>query len=243
MADQIKTVAVSLSPAEESALSRPTRRRRRKFAGGGENEIESPAVIREQNIVGTPTTVPTTVPTAAAPPAPAVPPAPAAAAAAAPLIVPTPRLNAPPLNLPLPTAVKVIPKKVVPKIIASKRKIGGAVNTSANLETPSNNHTYKKPKFIMGGTGLQKVTAPTVQKSAQVPTRKYKARKVKLTLTSSVKTRKTRRDLKGNVAALPIEKVKEALLKKGLIKSLKTTTPPAMLRALLLDFYLLHAAE
>jgi hypothetical protein len=146
-------------------------------------------------------------------------------------------------NLPLPTAVKVIPKKVVPKIVASKRKIGGTQNTSANLQSSSNNHTYKKPKFIVGGSGLQKVTAPTVPKSIQIPTRKYKARKVKLTLVSSVNTRKTRRDLKGKVSSLPIEKVKEALLKKGLIKSLNTTTPPAMLRALLLDFYLLHAAE
>jgi len=139
--------------------------------------------------------------------------------------------------------VKVVPKKVLPKILPNKRKIGGQSNSSNQNTTTHLNQTFKKPKFIVGGSGLQKPVPVTSSSSTATPTRKYKARKVKLTIMSSVNTRKTRRDLKGKVFSLPIEKIKEELLKKGLIKSLKTTTPPAMLRALLLDFYLLHAAE
>jgi len=113
-----------------------------------------------------------------------------------------------------------------PKILPTKRKSGGA---------PAIVATRKKEKLIIHTPKSQ------VQHSAAKQTRKFKERRINITVRSG--NRAATRRIKEKVEALPISQVRRMLLRKGVLKPGNIKTPEPMLRSMLRDYMLLHNAD
>lgn len=250
--DDKKEVKLLLNnPAEEKALSRGTTRRRRArkqendLASGGAiavDRVQEPIPANESNS-GQPAPAPAPVPAAPIIPiapdpmaAPAVPVASlsgtsvvggASASAVKIQAKRTPEASAAPVT-PAPAPLSV------PKIIPTKKRISSA---------PAAATTLKKPKFVVGsGLGVAKspegVVAPVAAK-----TRKFTERKINITVKPAVQTRRMRKTLKRNINAMPIANVQRFLIRKGVLKPKVTMPPEEMMRSMMRDYMLLHAAE
>ncbi len=249
--DDKKEVKLLLNnPAEEKALSRGTTRRRRArkdtdIANGGAiavDRVQEPIPAVESNS-GQPAPAPAPVP--AAPIIPiesdpmAAPTVPAASLSATTVVggasgsavkiqaKRTPEASAAPVA-PMPAPHSA------PKIIPTKKRISSA---------PAAATTLKKPKFVVGaGLGPAK---PTEGVSAPAPakTRKFTERKISITVKPAVQTRRMRKTLKRNIKAIPIANVQRFLIRKGVLKPKATMPPEEMMRSMMRDYMLLHAAE
>jgi hypothetical protein len=157
-----------------------------------------------------------------------------------------------------PTAeVKIGGKRGVPtvntvglaKIIPTKRRVSAAPPAQ----------TLKKPKFRVGGGSEEAVRSPgsatpsageasaagvTKVGGAFKQTRRFKERKIKLTVKSSRATKEMRHKVKAQVRAMSVADVRKLLLKKNIIKaSAAEKMPEDMLRHMLRDYMMLHNAE
>jgi hypothetical protein len=135
------------------------------------------------------------------------------------------------------------------KIIPTKRRVSAAPAAQ----------TLKKPKFLVGGaaaasTGSPSLVTPsagdapsggvTMVGGAAKQTRRFKERKIKLTVKSSRATKEIRHKVRAQVRAMCIADVKKLLLKKNIIKaSAAEKLPEEMLRNMLRDYMMLHNAE
>lgn len=252
MDDKKEVQLVLNNPTEEKALSRGTTRRRRgrkadnDVANGGAiavDRVQEPIPAVESNS-GQPAPAPAPVPAAPiipiAPDPMAAPTVPSAAlstttvvggAVVAPVKIQakrTPEASA----APAPAA-----PHSAPKIIPTKKRISAA---------PSAVSTLKKPKFVVGaGLGPQnapEVAAPSVFATTRKQ-RKFSERKIKLTVKPAVQTRRMRKTLKRNINAMPIAAVQKFLIRKGVLKPKSTAPPEDILRSMMRDYMLLHAAE
>lgn len=153
-------------------------------------------------------------------------------------------------------------RQEAPIVIANKRG-GGTVSTvpvAKILPTKRRNsgapaaQTFKKPKFRIGGaetpsagpspSGGEPVAGGSKVGGAAKQTRRFKARKIKLTVKSSRATKEVRQKVKAKVRAMPITDVRKLLLSKGIIKAAAADKlPEEMLRHMLRDYMLLHNAE
>jgi hypothetical protein len=137
----------------------------------------------------------------------------------------------------------------VAKILPTKRRLSGAPAAQ----------TLKKPKFRIGGGEVEKMEnpgtpelgagvdsepgAPAVGGAAK-QTRRFKARKIKLTVKSSRASKEMRHKVKAKVRSMPLVEVKKLLLKKNIIKTAAAEKlPEEMLRNMLRDYLMLHTAE
>jgi len=111
-----------------------------------------------------------------------------------------------------------------PKILATKRKSGGAPAMT----------TRKKMRLVIS-------TPPKLVQGGSAKTRKFRERKISITVRSG--SRAAARRVKEKVDALPIAQVRRALLRKGVLKPGNSKTPEAMLRSMLKDYMLLHNAD
>jgi hypothetical protein len=211
-----KVLAVTLSDADEKAMSRTTTRRRRtkRTAAGGEETL---AVKEDQT--------PAADPAPAADLAPAADPAPAPAPTATPVPAPAPLTGGGQIKLaakknttaaPLPT-----PPTKAPKIVMNKKR------TSLPLAT-----TLKKPKLVVGA--VADVPKPVAKK------RRFTERKISITIKPFASTRRKRKDIKDKVDLMSIANVKKMLLQKGLLKP-NHKTPEDILRSMLHDYMTLHS--
>jgi hypothetical protein len=68
------------------------------------------------------------------------------------------------------------------------------------------------------------------------------ARKINLTIKSTANSKQQGQSVEKKVASMPIEKVKELLLAKGVLKEKKRKffPPESMMRQMLKDFLMLH---
>lgn len=140
----------------------------------------------------------------------------------------------------------------IAKILPNKRRLSGAPAAT----------THKKPKFKVGGGSEepQKTNSPPgglsappgagttggarVAGIAAKQTRRFKERKIKLTVKSSRVAKAMRHKVKTRVRAMPIGEVRKLLLQKGIIKAAAAEKlPEEMLRNMLRDYMLLHNAE
>lgn len=132
------------------------------------------------------------------------------------------------------------------RILPTKRRLTGAPAAQ----------TLRKPKFRIDG-GSAEIPGALYSSIGQVSemgsirsggaakqTRRFKARRIKLTVKSSRAARELRHKVKAQVRAMPIVEVRELLLKKNIIKtSAAEKLPEEMLRNMLRDYMLLHNAE
>jgi hypothetical protein len=137
----------------------------------------------------------------------------------------------------------------VAKILPTKRRVSAAPPAQ----------TLKKPKFKVSGggimtseipgvrdtvTGADSATGGTKAGGAAKQTRRFKERKIKLTVKSSRTAREIRHKVKAQVRGMPIADVRKLLLKKNIIKtSAAEKLPEEMLRNMLRDYMMLHNVE
>jgi hypothetical protein len=137
----------------------------------------------------------------------------------------------------------------VAKILPTKRRLSGAPAAQ----------TLKKPKFRIGGGEAGKLENPGTPEAgagvdsepgapavggAAKQTRRFKARKIKLTVKSSRASKEIRHKVKAKVRSMPLVEVKKLLLKKNIIKTAAAEKlPEEMLRNMLRDYLMLHTAE
>ena len=86
-------------------------------------------------------------------------------------------------------------------------------------------------------------TTTAVGGATQPKKRRFTERKIKIDMKQVATTRKQRSFVKSKIATMPIATVKKMLIRKGLLKNKVTTPPESMMRSLLKDYYMLHAAE
>ena len=240
-----KDVTVSLQPQDEKALLRTKTRRRRRGAGmldPVDNTGLAPVVTVKADTAALALPV-TAMPTVHAQPIiPVLPILPAAASMAPAPTVPTPVptggaasivklqakkvLTVPAPHVPSPTALRIVPhKKRVTTVAAA--------------------HTLKKPKFTIPNPPVAQID-PLLKKSNPEPVkskRTFKERRINITLRPNNQTRRMRKTLKAKIASMPIAAVKRTLLRKGVLKPKAKEPPEEMMRNILRDYLLLHAAE
>lgn len=135
------------------------------------------------------------------------------------------------------------------KILPTKRRVSAAPPAQ----------TLKKPKFKVGGGGTTTSEIPGVRDTvvgddtvaggtkvggAAKQTRRFKERKIKLTVKSSRAAREMRHKVKAQVRGMPIADIRKLLLKKNIIKtSAAEKLPEEMLRNMLRDYMMLHNVE
>ena len=239
-----KDVTVSLQPQDEKALLRTKTRRRRRGAGmldPVDNTGLAPVVtmkadtaalalpvaamptVQAQPIIPVLPVLPAAAPMTTAAPTPTVP-----TGGAASIVklqakkVPT----VPAHPVPSPTALRIVPhKKRVTTVAAA--------------------HTLKKPRFTIPNPPVAQ-TDPLLKKSNPEPVkskRTFKERRINITLRPNNQTRRMRKTLKAKIASMPIATVKRTLLRKGVLKPKAKEPPEEMMRNILRDYLLLHAAE
>lgn len=238
-----KDVTVSLQPQDEKALLRTKTRRRRRGAGmldPVDNTGLAPVVTVKADTAALASPV-SAIPTVRAQP---IIPVLAVHPAAAPVttVAPTPvstggatsivKLQAkkipttPSSPLPSSTALRIVPhKKRVTTVAAA--------------------HTLKKPKFTIPNPPVAQ-NDPLLKKSNPEPVkskRTFKERRINITLRPNNQTRRMRKTLKAKIASMPIAAVKRTLLRKGVLKPKAKEPPEEMMRNILRDYLLLHAAE
>jgi hypothetical protein len=70
--------------------------------------------------------------------------------------------------------------------------------------------------------------------------RKFVARKINLTVKATGNVKAQEKHIDRKVAAMPLEKVKQLLIAKGVLSEKKKKMPESMMRQMLKDFLMLH---
>lgn len=264
-----KELTVALSPIDEKALSRTTTRRRRRTTGGGADasaaNVGSAEVLKEGAVAPVPVPAPQTMQPLSTPA-----PVPAASQAqpVAPVSTVQASIAAEAAITPVPTAplvggaLRITAKKIastvgsnlvapapapaaqsIPKIIPSKKRISSAPASA----------TLKKPRFVVStlpgsapAQAREVAEAPkhsSGEQSSLKPRRRFTERRISIEVKSAATTRKNRRHLKERIDSMPIAAVRKILLRKGILKPKATLPPETMMRSMLKDYMLLHAAE
>lgn len=241
-----KDVTVSLQPQDEKALLRTKTRRRRRGAGmldPVDNTGLAPVVTVKADtaaaalpvaampspvahpIISVLPVLPVAAPVA--PVAPAVPTSASTGGAASIVKLQAKKVpTAPAPPMPSSTALRIVPhKKRVTTVAAA--------------------HTLKKPRFTIPNPPIVQ-SDPLLKKSSPEPVkskRTFKERRINITLRPNNQTRRMRKTLKAKIASMPIAAVKRTLLRKGVLKPKAKEPPEEMMRNILRDYLLLHAAE
>jgi len=141
--------------------------------------------------------------------------------------------------------------------IVSTSQITRILPTKRRLTEAPAAITRKKQNFKIGGGGTNEQpgnTEPVQGGSvsggarsaapAAKQTRRFKERKIKLTVKSSRVSKAIRHKVKARVLAMPVDDVRKLLLEKGIIKAAAADKlPEEMLRNMLRDYMLLHNAD
>lgn len=145
-----------------------------------------------------------------------------------------------------PAVANVLTVANLPAVQAVQKNIPGAVTIKAKKNTPAPLPSTPN-KIVMNKKRTTLPFATTVKKekfivkapSGQTEKRKFKERKISITMKSLATTRKESKAVKDKVYSMPIAQVKKLLLRKGLLKP-NMKTPEVILRSILLDYMTLH---
>jgi hypothetical protein len=214
----IKEVKVDLvNPKEFKAV---TGRRRTRKQVAGATVLEKQPLLSE-----VPSEIPAPAPAPAPLPTPA--PAPAPLPTPAPLPAPAPIRDS---NQSLPAqggSVVLRDKKRSlrgPRLLGKKKGVPG---TTPSVPTPPEQRTTPSVSGALPNVTYKR--------------RKFVARKINLTVKSTGNVKAQQKHIDRKVASLPLEKVKEMLLAKGVLSEKKKKMPPeSMMRQMLKDFLMLH---
>jgi hypothetical protein len=256
----IKEVKVALNPVDEKALSRTSTRRRRTSRkatedqeGGAEPLTNTIQKAAEVSATPTPTPQPSASPTQAPQLPTTVTPATSMGGGGVQKVKIAAKKGGQTLKAPSSVigGAKLLPKKRIssapaatlkkPRIpiraapqIAPRAKQGGAI-----LDVPTTpSMPLEPPKPALSSTTVVGGAVPSVQKK-----RRFTERKISIDMKQAASTRKQRKFVKSRIATMPIATVKKMLIRKGLLKSKTSAPPEAMMRNMLKDYFLLHAAE
>lgn len=266
----IKEVKVDLvNPKEFQAVMGRRRTRKQK---AGDVQLEKNVVETSENkVTATATVAPAPVPAPAPAPASAVPPVPVAPVAPAlPTVAPAPpavRVSPAMPDIPIVraagTAGTAVPApslpvkggavqfhakkrtKLVPRFLGKKAVATTLKHTAPTMATPATPvpPTPHTPASLPNLPPPEKVD-PTKKPGATTfkKRRQFVARKINLTIKSSENSKHQRQSVEKKVSSMPIEKVKELLLAKGVLKEKKKKffPPESMMRQMLKDFLMLH---
>jgi hypothetical protein len=120
------------------------------------------------------------------------------------------------------------------KILPVKRHHHAAVATTLK----------KKPRFVLGKpvvptpapTAPVAPVAPVVQTQPPVRRRRrFTERRLSISVKNVTTTRKQRRSIKKQVAAMPLDAVRKTLMEKGILKA-RSNPPEAMMRSMMADY-------
>lgn len=98
-----------------------------------------------------------------------------------------------------------------------------------------------KPKLRIGGQAVQVPTQPSILSAPVVPAtaapkkRRFTERRIGISVRSLKNTRKARKSIRKQVAAMSTEEIRKILTEKGILKG-KGKTPDDMLRSLMKDY-------
>jgi hypothetical protein len=263
----VKEVKVALNPVDEKALSRTSTRRKRtsRKAAAAEEQVggSEPTPVIEKDAPATPTPAPQVPQTPATPtPVPQVAQQSATPTPAAPVVVKPMTGGGQKVKIAAkkggqtlkatPSTAKLLPKKRIsaaapaatlkkpripikhPQNSTSSRKGGAILHVPTVPSVPSVQQEAPKPALS---------TTTAVGGAAPPKKRRFTERKIRIDMKQVASTRKQRSFVKSKIATMPIATVKKMLIRKGLLKPKATTPPEDMMRNLLKDYYLLHAAE
>ncbi len=136
---------------------------------------------------------------------------------------------------------------IQPKILPTKKRISTAPAAQ----------TLKKPRLLVpiSGAAPPQAEEPASTEKESVAgtrvgggpkqTRRFKERKISITMKPSKASRKFRKTVKARVAAMPAAAVKKLLLRKGVLKPKQDggAPPEDMMRNMLTDYLMLHNSE
>lgn len=257
----VKEVKVQLNPVDQKALMAPAKtRRRRRVAGGADSEpapldttpLPPAPVVTKEVPVATPEPVvqppvaamPTTGGALTPAPLPVAAPAPVPAAPTPPPVITFQAKksgggggsggSAGAVKPPAGGAHRTAHPTPTARMLPTKRRMGGAPAA-----------TIKKPRLHVPTPNVTSVPAEPGSHSggaAQTRKRKFKERRISISMKPMAATRKARKLLKDRVDTLPIASVRKFLLRKGVLKP-KSSPPEAMMRSMLKDYLLLHTAD
>jgi hypothetical protein len=270
---EVKVALSPLDEKALSRTSTRRRRTTRKAAeeqvGGSEPApvIEKDAVPSPPPMAPTPSSQPSATPTPVpqAPVAPTPVPQPVATPTPAPVILPKPVVGGG-------QKVKIAAKKGGQTLKAAPSASAAKLLPKKRISAAAPAATLKKPRIPIkhpqnstsprkGGAILHVPTVPSVPSVPLEPPkpalstttavggagptkkRRFTERRIKIDLKQAATTRKQRSFVKSKIASMPIATVKKMLIRKGLLKSKGATPPEDMMRNMLKDYYLLHAAE
>lgn len=251
---QIKEVTLEMSEADLKTFTRSGGTRKRRTAAKKDGEMVggvAPLVEKANTIasnLGEPVVQPpappatvipvTTAPSVTQTPAPMSADVTVVGGAVAPVV--KIRAAKKSLNGPVPAVLPASGGANAPKIVFSKKR---------TLDAPPVAATVKKSRLTIPNVPPKNSTTPakagTHHNTTYKKKRQFSARKVSIEVKPISATRKNRRNLKKKIATMPIESVKKLLLRKGVLKpKAEDKMPPEdMLRSMLKDYLLLHAAE
>lgn len=230
----VKEVTVALTEADVKKIE-PRRRRTRKVGG---------QTVDVQDIPVPPTPAvsqPVSVPTPAQP---------------VPVPVPVPTV-AQPVPVPVPTVAQPVPVQPTTAqaggvhIKTRKRTHGSLLpptpipSKSVARILPIKRHAMPskdKPKLRVGGQVAQTVptqpsilSTPTNANTVPAAKRRFTERRIGISVRSLKNTRKARKSVRKQVAAMSTEEIRKILTEKGILKG-KGKTPEDMLRSLMKDY-------
>ena len=150
-------------------------------------------------------------------------------------------------------------KPIMPKILPHKKK-SQVVPPPTTLKkakliiTPlmkfdpspkSPGYKKKDSNSVKSDSGSKSGHKPIIRKKEKLHHKKkrYTERKISIEMLPYSTTRKHRSNLKTKLASMSISTIKNMLVENGVMKSIKTSLPDAMLRSMLHDFMLLRAVE
>jgi len=254
----IKEVKVNLTPADEKALSRTRRARRPRKSAEDTEQVGGSGLAAQVERVAEPAPIPYMQDSTPAPVPPPVP--------AAPIITVTPASAPTPSGVEAPKAslastsvvgggIKISAKRtttsapvsIVAPISANVATTGGVariIPTKKRISAAPAAQTLKKPRLIVSQFLPPKNAPPPPQAPEVIPKRRrFTERRISISMHPTATTRKHRKHLKDRIAAMPIGAVRRLLIRKGLLKPKVTQPPEEIMRGMLKDYLLLHAAE
>lgn len=260
----IKEVTVAMSEADMKAFSRGTTRRRRVKRSAEESPVMMDPLVGGSSVAvvkGAAEIV--SLPAPIAPPAAIIPVAAPVSVVAAPVsvVAPQPTMASVGGAIVAPTVKIQAKKSSMPLLLQTPSVVGGGpkiLPTKKRISAAPAAHTLKKPRLVVathvapmpsGGTVTPPIATETPKQGvvSGIPKKKrrFTERKISIEVKSASATRKHHRKLKHKIESMSIGSVKKFLLSKGVLKPKADgkMPPEDMMRSMLKDYLLLHAAE
>lgn len=128
---------------------------------------------------------------------------------------------------------------------ATRKIVGGAKIVPVKRHHMGTTATLKKKPRLLIGAPVVPLDPKVPQKPAQIPTppkrrRRFTERRLSISVKNVSSTRKHRRSIKKQVAAMSLEDVRKTLIEKSILKP-RSNPPETMMRSMMVDYLSLKA--